>query len=91
MSKPGSSLVALACAGLIWPAVAAEDPIGSGPMTQQQVRKMDANKDGVISKREYAKLSSDTAAWSEMDANDDGVLDEAEQRRNTRPAPIRVR
>jgi len=83
--------VVTGCLALTWPAVAADGPLGSGPLTLHQARMMDANKDGVISNQEYAKQSPDMMAWSEMDANGDGILDADEQRRNVRHAPIYVR
>ncbi len=85
-------LFIVGCLGLAWPVQAAEEsPLGSGPLTQEQRRQMDANKDGVISKEEYEKLSSDSAAWQQMDADGNGVLDKDEQDRNTRVVPILVR
>lgn len=48
------------------------------PFNMSTAKIMDANNDGMITKDEYMKHSSDMAAWTKMDTNKDGVLDAKE-------------
>ncbi|MEM7024117.1 MAG: hypothetical protein AAF637_16235, partial [Pseudomonadota bacterium] len=57
-------------------------------LTREEMRMIDADKDGEISEQEFLRRRADAAAWSAMDLDRDGSLDAEEQRGALRPAPI---
>jgi hypothetical protein len=77
MNKLLPTLIGFACLSLTLPAVASEaEEIWNMTMAQ----KMDDNKDGMISKAEFQKHSTNMKKWQEMDKNKDGMLDADEIR-----------
>ena len=51
---------------------------GSAPAGGDVFTKLDADKDGMVSKKEASKNKSLTAKWDTLDTNKDGKLDQGE-------------
>jgi EF hand len=85
----------LVSSALLATVAAADDPRttprGDRVGAQRLIKLMDVNRDGVISRAEFARQNADRARWRELDISGDGMLDAVEQAPGVTPGPRIVR
>lgn len=95
MLKPTFSLAVAVCLGLGTVPVTAQDlEARTIDRANQNLRldamtlkRMDTDKNGVISRAEFLRRVPNEAAWRTRDTNQDGILDEGEQQATLELAP----
>jgi EF hand len=85
----------LVSSALLATVAAADDPRttprGDRVGAQRLIKLLDVNRDGVISREEFARQNGDRARWREFDISGDGMLDAVEQAPGVTPGPRIVR
>lgn len=89
MSKLRTAIIAAGCLGMMCSASVAQDRASAQGLTVDQLRMMDADRDGRVTQAEFLNGSSDRSLFAQLDANLDNVLDSEELRAGIR-VPVRT-